>query len=328
MSLVNPRTSNYAFKLIDLFEKFLFSALNSIDDVERLQLMCKRIVTEINQATMLQIVKEENQRKGYKMKSSSDISLIGSRPVTKADRLMARDLKQYISELSLAKARAERRIVSLGGNLDSGGGYGWGETKVPRQTSSDSPSSSQLVPASLETILGCADGYALFRNFLETISQHIWLDFWKEVQTIMKEKVQSNHHQKADSLYREFVHCCTNQNFKLPQNIAEGMHQYILGNCGLEVFHAAQDYVCNHMKKFLSSFYLTQGYERWVLNREDTIEEYTNSEYTYCDDEDEELGGEVSDGVASHSITQTELLKLKVRKLFHLTKFYKPRGAD
>ena len=150
-----------------------------------------------------------------------------------------------------------------------------GEPKVPRQTSTDIHSPGQLVPASLDNILACPDGYMLFHNFLETISQNIWLDFWKEVQIITKEKSQNNHHQKADSLYREYVHCCTNQNFKLPQNIAEGMHQYILGNSGLEVFHSAQEYVFNHMKKFLSSFYLTQGTDRtWLHDEKNELSDF------------------------------------------------------
>ena len=61
---------------------------------------------------------------------------------------------------------------------------------------------------------------------------------------------------------------------------------------------------------------MTEGYERWVLNREDTIEGYTNSGYTYCEDgdEDDEMNDGDSDGLSKHShqITQAEVQKLKV----------------
>ncbi|XP_063720239.1 uncharacterized protein LOC134846778 [Symsagittifera roscoffensis] len=247
--------------------------LNSIDDLERLQFKLDRIVNEINQATMLQIVKEENQKKGYKRKKS-ETSLVNSKPARKADQMMSRDLPQYISNLNFAKTRCERRIQQLGGSLGNSCDPGIIPTNFSKKSKmrqlAIANSQTHVLPASINEILKCEEGFQLFQGYLENeFNQSNWSKFWKQVEIMRKEHSVAQY-RMADKIYHDFIHYCTDPNFKLPTQIAENMHQYVLGNSTIRAFFEAQNFVAKQMERhFLPGFLVTSGYKKWRAIQEE-----------------------------------------------------------
>ncbi len=286
--------------------------------MERIQALCKKIVNEINQATMLQIVKEENEKKGYKMKSaecsSGASSFVNSKPRTRADRMMARDLKRYISELSLAKARAERRIVQLGGSLDSSGFVGFtsvGARKSSMRELAIASSQNHVLPASLSEILASNEGFKLLFEYLEGLGQDTWCKFWKEVQLLKQEPNSVSQYRRADQIYHEFVHYCTDSNFKLAPQMCDNLHQYVLGNATIHAFFEAQCFVSRHMERtLLPGFLVTSAYKSWASLHEEEMTRNRNDGFSLVED----APTNCDENLRNLNITEDELVKLQVLK--------------
>ena len=195
--------------------------------------------------------------------------------------MMARDLPQYIANLNRAKSRAEKRIIQLGGTVENPtftGLINEGSKKTPFRELALANEQSHVLPASLKDILKCEKGFALFQNFMETeFNQSNWTKFWREVE-ILKKEPSSQQHQRADKIFHEFVHFCTDPNFKLPPEMAESMHQYVLGNSSIHAFLEAQAFVAKHLeRRFLPGFLVNAGYKKWLViqeqKKESTIEQ-------------------------------------------------------
>ena len=131
-------------------------------------------------------------------------------------------------------------------------------------------SQTHVLPASINEILKCEEGFQLFQGYLENeFNQSNWSKFWKQVEIMRKEHSVAQY-RMADKIYHDFIHYCTDPNFKLPTQIAENMHQYVLGNSTIRAFFEAQNFVAKQMERhFLPGFLVTSGYKKWRAIQEE-----------------------------------------------------------
>lgn len=100
------------FKSANSFEEYL-KLIQKCDDLELLKKFRYDIVTKIMQATTLQNIK---RAKGV----DPDVNKSGSTTsgVSKSEVNAAKKLKRYIEQLMYAKKECEKRLNSLGWNVD------------------------------------------------------------------------------------------------------------------------------------------------------------------------------------------------------------------
>ncbi|XP_052796615.1 sorting nexin-25-like [Mya arenaria] len=251
------RTYTYAAT----YEDFV-KMIRKCEDIEHLKQLRFNIMTEIMQATTIDKLKKtqptEKEKPGSPKSKSTD----------KGGLLQKRNLKRYINQLQVAKARCEKQICNLGG-LDYKSyfsGTGEGQSKsLPLE---------RVLP--LSTILETVQGQDYFMSFLKREDKETLLGFWIAVEK-MKTAHKTQLHHLATDIYERYVNNSTSA-VKVDRHTAKNMETFMMGDSGPEAFYEAQQDVFKRLEsQHYPSFLVSDLYHRYVTSMEEEAAESEGS---------------------------------------------------
>ncbi|XP_053400334.1 sorting nexin-25-like isoform X2 [Mercenaria mercenaria] len=254
------RTYTYAAT----YEDFV-KMIEQYDDIEHLKQLRFNIMTEIMQATTINNLKKSNftdkpgTSKGERRQSTA-----------KGELLKQRNLKRYINQLTVAKARCEKRIHKLGGPDYK---YYTGETEEGSKQSSALPGRKVM---SFSVIMDSAIARGYFENFLQRESNESLLGFWNAVEKLKDADKKQHHHLGAD-IYQRYISSTTSV-VKVDKSLAKKMETFMLGDSGPDAFFEAQQQVYKVLERqHYPSFLVSDLYHKYVTLTEEQGGETTGS---------------------------------------------------
>lgn len=241
------RTYTYAAT----YEDFV-KMIEQYADIEHLKQLRFNIMTEIMQATTINNLKKMNfmekpgSNKGERKQSTA-----------KGELLKQRNLKRYINQLTVAKAKCEKRIYTLGGPDYK---YSTSDTDEAGKQPLTLPGQTVF---SFDAIMQSSIGRDYFDSFLKREGNESLLGFWVAVENL-KDADKKQHHQMAQEIYQRYISSATSV-VKVDKVVAKGMETFMLGDSGPDAFYEAQQQVYKLLERQqYPSFLVSDLYHRYV----------------------------------------------------------------
>ncbi|KAL4230572.1 sorting nexin 25 [Mactra antiquata] len=243
------------------YEDFI-KMIEKYHDIEHLKQMRFNIMTEIMQATTINNLKKSNITGGNKGERRQSTA--------KGELLKQRNLKKYINQLTVAKAKCEKRIHKLGGP----------DYKYYTEEGDDSGKPTIALPGqtvlSYTTIMGSAVGREYFESYLQREGNESLIGFWNAVEN-MKEAEKKQLHHLATDIYQRFISSSTSV-VKVDKTVVKGMETFMTGDSGPESFYEAQQQVSKVLEsQHYPSFLVSDLYHRYITLIEDQGGEVTST---------------------------------------------------
>ncbi|XP_048480904.1 sorting nexin-25 [Plutella xylostella] len=215
------------------FEDYI-KLINSCNNVDTLKRIRYDIVTQLMQATTLQNVK---RAKGIDI----DMQEKGTNQLTKQQISDAKNLKRYISQLTIAKDECETALKNLG----------W-DGAFPSVDTDD-----KSLP--LQTVLNTATGRRHLTLFLDSVHGGALAGCWLALEGLRRAPPAARHARAAELYY---THVRRQPPADVDKDTRKRMESFLLGDGGPEVFYEFQDTVVDTIQdKYYSAFLLSDQYK-------------------------------------------------------------------
>ncbi|KAK1175923.1 sorting nexin-25-like [Acipenser oxyrinchus oxyrinchus] len=284
-----------AYTYAPSYEEFI-KLISGSSDVEFLKQLRYQIVVEVIQATTISSLPHLKKQKDSKGKETAAM---------KADLLRARNMKRYISQLTVAKKQCEKRIRLLGGPA------------YDHQV--DGAAEDHQSPRILhfKEIMSNPKFREHFRIYMERVDKRALVSFWESVE-YLKNTNKNEIPQLVSEIYQNFF--VESREIPVEKALYKEIQQTLVGNKGTGIFTKIQSDVYKTMKDmYYPSFLVSDMYDRLIKKEEQRSNSQSSSEdkdeTCHACESGEEVLDEGSSGLneqASYAVNKLRLLNEKL----------------